>query len=36
MTITMNDFDYVREHVRQVPDFPKPGILFFYIKKRIF
>ena len=28
MTITMNDFDYVREHVRQVPDFPKPGILF--------
>ena len=22
------DFDYVREHVRQVPDFPKPGILF--------
>ena len=22
------DYDYVREHVRQVPDFPKPGILF--------
>lgn len=22
------DFDYVREHVRQVPDFPKKGILF--------
>ena len=22
------DFEYVREHVRQVPDFPKPGILF--------
>ncbi|MCQ2754350.1 MAG: adenine phosphoribosyltransferase [bacterium] len=22
------DLDYVREHVRQVPDFPKPGILF--------
>lgn len=28
MTITMSDLDYVREHVRQVPDFPKPGILF--------
>lgn len=28
MTLTKNDFDYVREHVRQVPDFPKPGILF--------
>ena len=28
MTITLNEFEYVREHVRQVPDFPKPGILF--------
>ena len=28
MTVTLNDFDYVREHVRQVPDFPKKGILF--------
>ncbi len=28
MTITLNDFDYVREHIRQVPDFPKKGILF--------
>lgn len=28
MTVTMNDFDYVREHVRQIPDFPKKGILF--------
>ena len=28
MTITMNDYDYVRSTVRQVPDFPKPGILF--------
>ena len=28
MMTTMNDLDYVREHVRQVPDFPKPGILF--------
>lgn len=28
MTITLNDYDYVREHVRQVPDFPKKGILF--------
>ena len=28
MTVTMNDYDYVREHVRQVPDFPKKGILF--------
>lgn len=28
MTVTMNELDYVREHVRQVPDFPKPGILF--------
>lgn len=24
----MKDLEYVREHVRQVPDFPKPGILF--------
>ena len=24
----MNDFDYVREHVRMVPDFPKKGIMF--------
>ena len=22
------DFEYVREHVRTVPDFPKPGLLF--------
>lgn len=28
MTTTLNDYDYVREHVRQVPDFPKKGILF--------
>ena len=28
MTITMTDLDYVRQTVRQVPDFPKPGILF--------
>ena len=28
MTITMNELDYVRANVRQVPDFPKPGILF--------
>ena len=28
MTITLDDYDYVREHVRQVPDFPKKGILF--------
>ena len=26
--VTTIDLDYVREHVRQVPDFPKPGILF--------
>ena len=26
--ITMNELDYVRQTVRQVPDFPKPGILF--------
>lgn len=24
----MNEFEYVRSTVRQVPDFPKPGILF--------
>ena len=28
MTITAIDYDYVRSTVRQVPDFPKPGILF--------
>ena len=28
MTMTLSDYDYVREHVRQVPDFPKKGILF--------
>lgn len=28
MTTTISDLEYVREHVRQVPDFPKPGILF--------
>ena len=28
MTLTANEFDYVRQTVRQVPDFPKPGILF--------
>ena len=28
MTVTLNDYDYVRQTVRQVPDFPKPGILF--------
>lgn len=28
MTTVINDLEYVREHVRQVPDFPKKGILF--------
>ena len=28
MTLTTNELDYVRSTVRQVPDFPKPGILF--------
>ena len=28
MTILANDLEYVRENVRQVPDFPKKGILF--------
>ena len=28
MTMTINELDYVRQTVRQVPDFPKPGILF--------
>ena len=28
MTITLNDYEYIREHVRQIPDFPKKGILF--------
>jgi len=28
MTTIASDMDYVREHVRQVPDFPKKGILF--------
>ena len=28
MTMTMSDLDYVRSTVREVPDFPKPGILF--------
>jgi adenine phosphoribosyltransferase len=27
-SITPSDLNYVRQHVRQVPDFPKPGILF--------
>ena len=26
--LEQKDFDYVREHVRQVPNFPKEGILF--------
>ncbi len=28
MAISEKDLDYVREHVRQVPNFPKEGILF--------
>ena len=28
MTMTMTELDYVRSTVREVPDFPKPGILF--------
>ena len=28
MTVSAADLDYVREHVREVPDFPKQGILF--------
>lgn len=35
MTITMDKCEYVREHVRQVPDFPKPGILFLDITTAI-
>ena len=27
-SITPSDLNYVRNHVRQVPDFPKKGILF--------
>ena len=26
--ITTDNFQYVREHIREVPDFPKEGILF--------
>ena len=28
MIIATDDLKYVREHVRQIPDFPKKGILF--------
>ena len=28
MTMILSDYEYVREHVRQVPNFPKEGILF--------
>ena len=28
MMTMVDEHNYVREHVRQVPDFPKPGILF--------
>ena len=28
MTTTLQNYEYVREHVRIVPDFPKKGILF--------
>ena len=28
MMTDVNNFQYVREHVREVPDFPKKGILF--------
>lgn len=28
MTIAIDDYEYVREHVRMVPDFPKKGIMF--------
>lgn len=28
MTLTADKFQYVRDHVREVPDFPKKGILF--------
>lgn len=35
MVTTACDYDYVREHVRQVPDFPKKGILFLDITTAI-
>ena len=28
MPLSEKDFEYLKEHIRQVPDFPKPGILF--------
>ena len=28
MSLSEKDFEYLKEHIRQVPDFPKPGILF--------
>ncbi len=28
MTITLEGYEYLKEHIRQVPNFPKPGILF--------
>ena len=28
MTTTLDEYKYVREHVRMVPDFPKKGIMF--------
>ena len=35
MTMTMSELDYVRSTVREVPDFPKPGILFLDIMKKM-
>ena len=28
MTLTLENYEYVKEHIRMVPDFPKPGIMF--------
>ena len=35
MTTTLDDYTYVREHVRIVPDFPKKGIMFLDITTAI-
>ena len=35
MTTTLQSYEYVREHVRIVPDFPKKGIMFLDITTAI-
>ena len=31
MTASLDSAEYLKQHIRQIPDYPKPGVLFYDI-----